>query len=177
MTMRTERLPALVALLTAAWLLCAPPARAADCTLVFGQGRNVPRAEGPDWDALNATFNTAVSEALARQGRQTHPSTVPSQQADPRAVGRQLLADADRLGCRTLIETTVFADEQQTLVLRLRVYPLLPQLDAQANLVGLRIGASVFVTQRDLPWTALSRMKPDLLAAQMAAEYLDHDRR
>jgi hypothetical protein len=63
------------------------------------------------------------------------------------------------------------------LVLRLRVYPLLPELGNGGAIVGLRIGASLFVTQRDLPATAVTRIRPELLGSQMAAEYLQHDRR
>jgi|GEM_PF-4365128 len=44
-------------------------------------------------------------------------------------------------------------------------------------IVGLRIGTPLFVTQRDLGLAALQRLKPELLAQQMAAEYLQHDRR
>lgn len=143
----------------------------ADCTLVFGQGRNATLLGGPNWDELNGRFNSAVAGALEADGRHVHPTTASSQQIDPQAAGRALLAQADKLGCRTLVETAVFA-EADTLVLRLRVYPLLPQLGDAGSVVGLRIGAPQFVTQRDVPSAALLRLKPELLAAQMAAEYL-----
>jgi len=158
-------------------LLCAGAAQAADnCTLVFGQARNPALLGGPNWDELNTRFNTAVTGALVADGRQAHPSTASGQQIDPQATGRTLLAQADKLGCRTLIETAVFADNAM-LVLRLRVYPLLPELGDGGAIVGLRIGASLFVTQRDLPSTAVARIQPELLASQMAGEYLQHDRR
>ena len=148
----------------------------ADCTLVFGQGRNATRLGGPNWDELNTRFNTAVATTLEADDRRVHPTTSSSQQIDPQAAGRALLAQADKLGCRTLVETAVFT-EADTLVLRLRVYPLLPQLGDGGAVAGLRIGAPLFVTQRDLAPAALLRLRPEQLAAQMAAEYLQRDSR
>ena len=147
----------------------------ADCTLVFGQGRNATLLGGPNWDEINTRFNTAVAGTLADQGRQVHLTTASTQQIDPQAAGRALLAQADKLGCRTLVETAVFT-EADTLVLRLRAYPLRPQLGDAGSVVGLRIEAPSFVTQRETPVAALLRIKPELLAAQMAAEYLQNDR-
>lgn len=146
----------------------------ADCTLVFGQGRNATLLGGPNWDEINTRFNTAVADALADQGRQVHPTTASSQQIAPQAAGHALLVQADKLGCRTLVETAVFA-EADTLVLRLRAYPLLPQLGDAGSVVGLRIGTPSFVTQREVPAAALLRIRPELLAAQMAAEYVQGD--
>lgn len=157
-------------------LLCAGTAWADGCTLVFGQGRNATQPGGPDWDDLNQRFNAAVAGALQADGRNAHALDASTRQIDPQAAGRALLAEADRLGCHTLVETTVF-DDAGTLVLRLRAYPLLPQLGDGAAIVGLRIGAPLFVTQRDLAPAAMRRMQPELLAAQMAADYLQHDRR
>ncbi|CAM3744355.1 hypothetical protein [Roseateles saccharophilus] len=146
------------------------------CTLVFGQGRNPPAAGTPDWDGLNAQFSAAVASALDEAGRRVVAMTASSAQIDPQATGLALLQRADESGCGTLVETTVFADEQDALVLRLRVYPLLPQLDG-GGIVGLHIGAPLFVTQRELALSTLPRLRPGLLAAQMAAEYLQNDRR
>jgi hypothetical protein len=152
-------------------------AQVAPCTLVFGQGRNLPARDGPDWDALNARFNAGVTGTLEAAGRRVYPMTASGEQVDPEAAGLALLQQADRLGCGTLVETAVFDDGQDTLVLRLRVYPLLPQIGDGGTIVGLRIGTPLFVTQRDLKLGALQRLKPELLAQQMAAEYLQHDRR
>jgi len=165
--------------LIAAALLVAAAAtvQAQSCTLVFGQGRNPTLKGGPDWDELNQRFNAAVAKTLDAEGRRVVPMTASSVQIDPEAAGIALLREADRLRCATLIETAVFADENDTLVLRLRVYPLLPTLGDGGVINGLRIGAPLFVTQRDLDAKALLRLKPDLLGQQMAAEYLQHDRR
>lgn len=161
----------------AALTLAAVAAQAEPCTLVFGQGRNPPLRGGPDWDGLNARFNAAVANTLDAQGRRVIPLTASSVQQDPEAAGIALLREADRLRCATLAETTVFMDEQETLVLRLRVYPLLPALGDGGAIVGLRIGTALFVTQRELDPKALLRLKPELVGEQMAAEYVQHDRR
>ena len=157
--------------------LAATAAAAEPCTLVFGQGRNPPADGAPDWDALNAQFNAEVGAALEAAGRRVQVMSASSVQIDPEAAGLALLQQADRLGCHTLVETAVFVDEHDTLVLRLRAYPLLPQLGDGAAIVGLRIGAPLFVTQRDLDFKALPRLRPERVAQQMAAEYLQRDAR
>ena len=166
-------------LITAALLaLAALQAHAASpCTLVFGQGRNPPAPGAPDWDALNERFNAAVAAGLEAGGRRVSAMTASAVQIDPEAAGVALLREADRLRCATLAETALFADEQGTLVVRLRIYPLLPTIGEGGAIVGMRIGTPLFVTQRDLDLKALARFKPDLLGQQMAGEYLQHDRR
>lgn len=161
----------------AALALAAVASQAEPCTLVFGQGRNPPLKGGPDWDDLNQRFNAAVANTLDADGRRVIPMTASSVQIDPESAGVALLREADRLGCATLVETAIFADDQDALVLRLRVYPLLPALGDGGSIVGLRIGAPLFVTQRDQDPKTLLRLKPELVGQQMAAEYLQHDRR
>lgn len=163
-------------LLAAALALSAGVAQAAGCTLVFGQGRNAQLLGGPDWDDLNRRFNAAVAGTLEADGRRIHATTASARQIDPQAAGRALLAQASRLGCGTLVETAVFSGDD-TLVMRLRAYPLLPHLGDDGAVVGLRIGAPLFVTQRDLPVAAVLRVRPDEVAAQLAADYLQHDTR
>ncbi|MBA4218249.1 MAG: hypothetical protein IIA03_01070 [Proteobacteria bacterium] len=172
---RPERLAALALLLAA--LHGPAAARPMPCTLVFGQARNLPEAGGPDWQALNEDFAAAVAAALDGSGRRIVTMSLPNDRIDARATGLALLQRADESGCNTLIEATVFADVEQILVLRLRVYPLLPQLGGDGGIVGLRIGAPLFVSQRELALATLPRLRPELLAAQMAGEYLQHDRR
>jgi hypothetical protein len=147
------------------------------CALVFGQGRNPPAAGAPDWDGLNTQFNAAVASALDADGRRVVTMTAPVAEIDRQTAGLAVLERADESGCATLVETTVFADDAQALVLRLRVYPLLPQLGEGGAIVGLRIGAPLFVTQRELALGALARFKPEAMAAQMTGEYLQYDRR
>jgi hypothetical protein len=169
--MRREGRAALLALLLA---LTAGTASASGCTLVFGQGRNPPQAGGPDWDDLNTRFNAGAARALETQGRLIYALTASAAQIDPEAAGVALLRRADELGCATLVETALFAQDD-ILILRLRVYPMLPQIGAGGAIVGLRIGEALFLTQRELQLRNLQRLKPELLAAQMAAEYLERD--
>lgn len=165
-------------LVAALLALAATLAQAASpCVLVFGQGRNPPQEGAPDWDDLNRRFNTAVADTLEAAGRHVYPMTVSSVHIDPQGAGQALLREAERLRCLTLAETAVFVDEQDTLVLRLRIYPLLPTVGDSGGIAGLRIGAPLFVTQRDLDLRALARMKLPLIGQQMAAEYLQRDRR
>lgn len=172
--MRPEGRAALLACLLA---LATTAASASGCTLVFGQGRNPPAAGEPDWDALNDRFNDGVAKAMESQGRLVYAMTASSAQIDPQAAGVALLRRADELGCATLAETAVFAQDD-TLILRLRVYPLLPQIGAGGAIVGLRIGEPLFLTQRELQLHSLERLQRlqlGTLAAQMAAEYLARD--
>ena len=164
--------------LIAAALAIAAVAAHADCRVVFGQGRNLRQLGGPDWDDINQRFNTAVVDALDGHDQQhAYPLTMASAQTDVQAIGRTLLKQADQQGCRTLVETAVFTDDQGTLVLRLRAYPLLPEIGDGGAVVGLRFGTPSFVTQRELPPAAVLRMKTEELAAHMAAEYLQRDAR
>lgn len=172
--MRAALRPGLLAALLAA---LAGLAQAQPCTLVFGQGRNPPLKGGPDWDGLNQRFNTAVATTLEAGGQRTVPMNASAAQIDPEAAGIALLREADRLRCATLVETAVFADEQGTLVLRLRAYPLLPQLGAGGAIVGLGIGAPLFITQRDLDMKSLLRIKPELIGQQLATDYLQREPR
>jgi hypothetical protein len=160
----------------------APPVRPAPaaCTIAFGQGRNEADAGGPNWDALNARFNAQVVSTFEGAGRHVYPVVASVSEINPAAISQRLLGMAQELGCATLAETAVFADiEAQTLVARLRVYPILPALLADAGVIGLRIGTPLFTTQRDLSWSAsvVERFRPDLLGAQMAGEYLQRDQR
>lgn len=135
---RPERLATLALLLAA--LHGPAPARPMPCTLVFGQARNLPEAGGPDWQALNEDFSAAVAAALDGSGRRIVTMSLPNDRIDARATGLALLQRADESGCNTLIEATVFADVEQILVLRLRVYPLLPRSGATAASSGCASG-------------------------------------
>ena len=149
----------------------------ATCTLVFGQGRDAGAAPPSAWDAVNQRFNAAVAAELAASGRRVHASVAPAHAIDPHATAQALLRQASERGCETIVDTTVFADpEARVLVVRLRAYPVLPQVDAGVGIVGLRIGPQVYVSQRDFELTQgqLDRIRPGALAAEMAGEYRAH---
>lgn len=151
-------------------------AREADCTIVVGQGRNPSPTEAPVWDRLNARFNAEVTAALKATGRLVFPVVLSVDDIDPVAIPRLMLQRATDSGCGTIVETSVFAnDELAALSARLRVYLVLPVTGAGVGIVGFQIGEAVFVTQRDYPLTRISldRFRPAVLAAEMAAEYLE----
>lgn len=152
-------------------------ARAVDCAIVVGQGRNPSAAEAAIWDRLNASFNTQVAATLKATGRRVFPIVLSVEDIDPVAIPRLMLQRATDSGCATIVETTVFAnDEIATLSARLRVYPVLPVAGPRVGLTGFQIGEPVFASQRDYPLTqaSLDRFRPAVLAEQMTAEYVEH---
>lgn len=159
-------------LIAAALALLGTPVLA--CSLVFGQGRNPtePGEEAP-WDRLNQRFNEKTVATLSAGGRQVYAVMGSTEEIDPAASSELLLQMARERRCYTLIETTVFHDTQaQTLVARLRVYPLLSAFDGSET--GLRVGAPVYVNERERSWSdrALVGFKPEAIAAEMASDYL-----
>lgn len=161
-------------LLAAALALGMGAAHGEGCALVFGQGRNPTEAgEDAPWDALNQRFNAQVVSTLAGAGRQVYGVLGSTQEIDPAATIPALLRLARERGCYTLVETTLFVDlDTQTLIARLRVYPLLSAFDGSES--GLRVGEPLYANQVDKAWNdeALARYRPELIAADMARDYL-----
>lgn len=168
-----------------AWLLllctataAAQPAPEATraCVVVFGQGRNVDSGDERAnrlWDEVNLSFNAGVAARLDGAGRRTVPLVARVDAADTAAVARQVLSRAASEGCRRIVETSLFADyESRTLVARLRDHPV----ETVGDGATLRIGAPLYVVERnfELKSTTLDRVKPGLLADEMATELLDH---
>jgi hypothetical protein len=174
-------LPVALASLGAAWR--AGPARAQTqdgCLVVFGQGRNPSDTGASPWDRINEVFNTEIASTLESTGRRVFAFVAPANDADPAATAQQVLRESTRLRCNTIVESTVFADvDARLLVLRLRVYPVLPVVGGDAGITGFRIGPQIYVSQRDYPLSQamLDSVRPRLLGAEMALEYAKHDRR
>ncbi len=155
-------------------------AQASPCALVFGQGRNEVALEDNRWDELNQRFNAQTVATLEAAGQRVFAVLGSTHEIDPAAHLADLLQLAAAHGCITVIETTVFADlDSETLIARLRVYPVLPAVAGQDGHFGLRMGQPMYVNQRDAAYTpqALTRFKAEAVAALMAAEYLQHTRR
>ena len=153
-------------------------ARAAEppCLLVFGHGRN-HEAELPEqnrqWDLLNAAFNAAVRAPLEQAGRRTVALVLPVAATDLARNLELLLAEAVAHGCSQVLETTLFADfAAQTLVARLRLYPLLGSLGPRAAQVLPTVGQPIFTNQRefDLQPRVLERLRPQALGEEMARQ-------
>ncbi|EGJ12327.1 MULTISPECIES: hypothetical protein [Rubrivivax] len=163
-------LPLLVLACTAAL----PRPAAADCTLVFGQGRHVDAADteaARQWDGINLAFNQRVAQVLGERGETALPLVARVAADDPATTVRAVIARAEDAGCVRIVETTVFADtEAGALVARLREYPLLQAADGRP-----RIGAPRHTVERqfDLSGATLERVRPAALGAQMAAELVE----
>lgn len=183
MTLRTSLIPclALAALLALQALWPSPAHAAPDCLLLYGHGRNVDEsqpARNAHWDDLNTRFNLAVREPLAATGLPVASLVLPVVATDLPSNLQRLLREAARLGCARVMETTVFADDVAgLLVLRLRLYPLLPVLgpQAQPNAAGLRVGPVAYTQQREFRLDArvMERVDVARVGREMAAEALE----
>ncbi|MBZ8139242.1 hypothetical protein CLD22_04915 [Rubrivivax gelatinosus] len=166
--------PALPAFTLACLAALLPAGAAADCTVVFGQGRQVAAddsAGARQWDGVNLSFNSRVAQALGERGEAVVPLVAPVAATDVGATVRAMLARARAEGCSRVVETTLFADvEADMLVARLREYPL--EDDGSG---ALRIGAPRLTVERqfDLSPATLKRVRPAQLGARMAAELLE----
>ena len=149
----------------------------APCLIVYGHARNSgAAAENAAWDSLNARFNEQVTRHLQANGQRAESLLFKAGVTDvPEAIAA-LVERAQQRGCPRVVDTAVFADaEAQTLVVRLRVHPLLgiagPRAEPSA---AVRIGEPVYAAQQDLAFSARSLERVDLtaLAAQMVDGYL-----
>jgi hypothetical protein len=164
--------------LGAAAAAVAAEAPAAGCTIVFGQGRNASVEDEPAnalWDNVNLAFNAQVATRLLGGGAVVIPLVLRVTATDLQGNIEKLLARAAVEGCDRIVETTIFADyESKTLVVRLRQHPIQREAASTPERPVLRIGAPSFVSERlfDLNRTTLDRVRPALLADEMAAELL-----
>jgi hypothetical protein len=183
--LKPDPIPTLLAVVLALFCSAARPADdiAAACTIVFGQARSTSVADEDRWDKVNAAFNAQAAATLAATGTRVIPVLAPADPRDPGAIVNQLLRTATDHGCATIVETTIFADyEAKTLIARLRVFPVVPEVDGSTGSTGstgFRIAPSVYVVQRDfdLSQATLDRVKPAVLGSEMATEYARHNDR
>ena len=150
----------------------------APCVLLFGQGRNFDPeqpAANRRWDEANSAFNLAVREPLAAAGLPVINLVLPVSATDlPRNL-QGLLAEVQRRGCTRVLETALFADVAQgVLIARLRVYPVLGLLGPQAAGSQPRIGAVAYTQQKEFTLDArvMDRVNPSRLGRVMGEEAL-----
>jgi hypothetical protein len=162
----------------------AQAAAPAGCVIVFGQGRNVSEDDAAAdnlWDGLNMAFNAQVAFTLQSAGERVLPVVLRVKATDLAANVQQLLGRAAGDGCRRIVETTVFADyASRTLVARIRDYPVETEAGSDAGATPrLHIGPPGYVNERqfELTQSTLDRVRPGVLAAEMAREMLDKARR
>ena len=147
----------------------APEAHSA-CTIVFGQGRNVADDDAranASWNDVNRAFNNQVAIELAAAGHLVVPLLAPVEVTDRATIITTLIQRADRDACGVIVETTIFANDQEhLLVVRLRAYPVLRGTT--------RIGDPVYTDQQEFQLTqrTLERLAPSALGKSMAANYL-----
>jgi len=153
-------------------------ASGAPCVMLFGQGRNFDPdqpAANRRWDEANSAFNLAAREPLVAAGLPVINVVLPVSATDVPRNLQGLLAEVQRRGCTRVLETALFADAAQGLVIaRLRVYPVLGMLGPQAAGSQPRIGAVAYTQQQEYALDArvMDRVNPSRLGRVMAEEAL-----
>ena len=150
---------------------------AESCLIVYGQGRNLgepPQNEA--WDRINARFNEAVTTRLRAAGLDAQPLLLKLGETDLSAAVELLTARAEARGCSRVVDTTVFADPDSALIVRLRVHPLLGKLGpTAAGAETPRIGAPLYTAQSEFDFNrrTLERLNFQALAGEMVGGYLE----
>ena len=150
------------------------------CVIVVGHGRNLALDDheaNTAWNQVNNRFNAQVAGHVQQAGRRVVRLPLPVESRDMPANVTSILDRAQEAGCDRLLETTIFADDQaRTLVVRVRAHPLLRVRNLAGSGVLLTIGQPSFSSQRDLPLEPRSfeRLAPDLVAREMAADFVRH---
>ena len=153
-----------------------------DCVIVFGQGRNFAAGDAAAnrlWDEVNLSFNTHVAARLEAAGMRALPMVAHVSATDLDATAQHVLARAAAEGCQGVVETSLFADyANRALVARVRSLPVQAGGSAADGTPLLRIGSARYASERnfDLTQSALDRVKPGVLAAEMAAELIEQTR-
>ncbi|ANH70801.1 hypothetical protein ABE85_21495 [Mitsuaria sp. 7] len=146
--------------------------------LLFGQGRNFDPdqpAANRRWDEANSAFNLAAREPLVAAGLPVVNVVLPVSATDVPRNLQGLLAEVQRRGCTRVLETALFADVAQgLLIVRLRVYPVFGMLGPQAAGSLPRIGAVAYTQQKEFALDArvMDRVDPSRLGRVMAEEAL-----
>lgn len=156
----------------------APIPNGAPCVLLFGQGRNFDAdqpAANRRWDEANSAFNLAAREPLVAAGLPVVNMVLPVSATDVPRNLQGLLVEVQRRGCTRVLETALFADAAQgLLIVRLRVYPVFGMLGPQAAGSQPRIGAVAYTQQKEFALDArvMDRVNPSRLGRVMAEEAL-----
>lgn len=158
------------------------PAPPRDCVVVFGQGRNFAEGDAAAnrlWDEVNLAFNTHLAARLEAAGTHALPMVAHVSATDVEATAQAVLSRAANEGCQAVVETSLFADyANRVLVARVRSLPVEAGGSAADGTPLLRIGSPRYASERnfDLTQSALDRVRPGVLAAEMAAELIEHTR-
>ncbi len=151
-----------------------PPQRS-DCLIVYGQGRNIDEPpQNEAWDRINLRFNTAVTARLRAAGISAHPLVFKVGVTDLATAVKTLAIHAQAKGCSKVVDTAVLADENGTLVVRLRVHPVLGLAGPIAAGAIPHIGGALYTgrSEFDLNARTLDHLDLEALAATMVGDYL-----
>jgi hypothetical protein len=159
-----------------------PAASPRDCVIVFGQGRNFADgdvAANRLWDEVNLSFNSHVAARLEASGLHALPLVAHVSTTDLDQMAQHVLGRAAAEGCRGVVETSLFADyANRALVARVRLLPVESIGNPADGTLRLRFGNARYASERnfDLTQSALDRVRPGVLAAEMATELFEQSR-
>jgi hypothetical protein len=148
-----------------------PQPAAKPCTLVFGHGRN-PSDDDPaanaQWDDVNRALASQVALEIAERDIRTVLVLAPVTLTDVGVIVRNLVDNATREGCDRIVETTLFAQDAELLVVRLREYPV------RGGSGTAVIGEPRYNHRQEYPNTARNRdrLVPARLGRTFAEDYL-----
>ena len=151
-------------------------ARAADCAILFGQGRVAPSADtlvNDHWNRLNFSFHDAFQYLLAEEGLKVVPVFLTVQQVDAAANTESLRKAAAEGGCSRLLSLRVFSDEgraAQDLVFAVSAAPI-----RKSGSEGPTLAAVEYTKEYRYPATpeSLARVVPSRIAAQAMRDLPD----
>ena len=147
--------------------MCPLAGFAADCAVVFGQGRPPPSADSlvnDHWNRLNFSFHDAFQELLAEGGLKVVPVFLSVQSADLAANAERVRKAAEEAGCSKLLSTRVFSDDAKPT----------PELVFAVS-ASAQYGKAQYSKEYRFPATptALAKVVPSRLAAQAARDLPD----
>jgi hypothetical protein len=157
-------------------LSCPLAGFAADCAVVFGQGRPPPSADSlvnDHWNRLNFSFHDAFQELLAEGGLKVVPVFLSVQSADLAANAERVRMAAEEAGCSKLLSTRVFSDDAKPTPEL--VFAVSASAMGKQAAVPARAGSAQYSKEYRFPATptALAKVVPSRLAAQAARDLPD----
>ncbi len=174
----------LLAFVLSFWPFAAARAQyAAPCTIVFGHGRNAVQNEAASaafWDGINRALAQQVAASLQANGTRVVLFVMPTAFTDVPAIVASLLERAARERCTRVVETTLFGNDDETLVVRLRAYPVVrTEIGTDADTSAMknaatRFGEPLYSDQQEYADTQRNRdrLVPAELGRTLAARYL-----
>jgi hypothetical protein len=149
---------------------------AADCAILFGQGRLPPSTDtlvNDHWNRLNFSFHDAFQYLLSEEGLKVVPVFLTVQSVDAAANAERLRKAAEEGGCSRLLSLRVFSDEgraAQDLVFAVTAAPI-----RKNGSEGATPAAVEYTKEYRYPATpeSLARVVPSRIAAQAMRDLPD----